>query len=960
MVVLSVRDGLPAGTVPRILADSKGYVWFPHSEGLTRFDGNSFHSFTKADGLPSDRIYDIIERSDGAYWIAAKEHLCLFDPQGGKRRFRCESPGLGEIHALLQQDGVLWCGTERGLWRRKEGSAWEPVPGVKPDPSGRSMAVRRLLKDRHGAVWAATFSGLYRFHDDKFNRWSRAEGFQDDYFVTVNETPSAIWAATQTELLQFAVDDELGDARVAVRYGRADGLPSEYVTDVRFWQGSVWAATFRGLARLLPSGKWQALELDHAIRSLPLESLATDSQGSLWLGTDGGGAARLPGTGFSQFTEADGLLVRKVWAIMEDKKGEMIVITKDADEYAVNRFDGLRFHPVRPASPDGHLWGWSWSQIAVNSRAGEWWLATGRGLLHYEAGLLSRPTLAANLRAGSVSRVFEERGGAIWASIYEVSNNGLFRRDPATGRFRSFTEADGLPSLKDATTAASCFVEDQHGQIWIGLLNGGLLRYRNGRFDQFSGKAAGAPEHGVRALLLDRRGRLWIGTASQGVLRVDDLQADAPVFTAYDRSSGLSGDFVSALAEDLHGRIYAAGAGSVDSLDPGQPPRLQLRRLTTADGMISGKLRVAFRDRHGALWFGGDQGLCRIIPREDPAPETSILIHSIHVNGERQPISDLGELEPARLSLETSQRQILVEFGGFRHDLRYQTLLSGVDAEWSAPSTVRNVFLSVTPGVYELLIRGVSPDGTAGSRPARVRFSVAPPVWQRWWFLALAAAALLGAGYWIHILVLQRKLAIERTRSVIATDLHDDIGSSLARISVLSDVLRAQLGAPEHSPVIDQIATSARDVMERMNDIVWAIDPRQDTLPDVVARIRRFASDVFDAKSIQWSFQAPPVSTELTLSLAQRRHLLLIFKEAIHNIVRHSQCQTAELRIELDAAALHARIKDDGSGIPVGVRGRGLSSMHNRAVQLGGRLEVTSTPGGGTEVSLRFPLTGAA
>jgi signal transduction histidine kinase len=192
--------------------------------------------------------------------------------------------------------------------------------------------------------------------------------------------------------------------------------------------------------------------------------------------------------------------------------------------------------------------------------------------------------------------------------------------------------------------------------------------------------------------------------------------------------------------------------------------------------------------------------------------------------------------------------------------------------------------------------------------------------------------------------------------------LHDDIGSSLARISVLSDVLRARLGGTsDHSPVIDQIATSARDVIEKMNDIVWAIDPRQDTLSDVVTRIRRFASDVLDAKAIHWSFQAPSVSEELNLSLAQRRHLLLIFKEAIHNVVRHSQCQTAELRIELDGTALQGCIKDDGTGIRAGsTRGRGLNSMYGRAAQLGGSLEVISTPGSGTEVSLRFPLGGGA
>lgn len=962
MVVLSARDGLPAATVPRILTDSRGYVWFPHSEGVTRYDGNSFRTFTKADGLPSDRIYDMIERPGGTFWIAAEEHICLFDPQGGPQRFRCESPELGEIYALLEEDGAMWCGTKRGLWRRKPGRAWEPVPGVKAEPAGRSLSVRRLLKDRRGAVWAATFSGLYRFHSDKVDRWSRAEGFQDDYFVTVNETPGEIWAATQTELLRFAIDPRSGDARIAMRYGRAEGLPSEYVTDVHFWQDSVWVATFQGLGRLLPSGRWQTIEVDHAIRNLPLESLATDSQGDLWLGTDGGGAARLPRSGFSRFTESDGLPIPKVWAIMEDQKGELIVITKDPDQYALNRFDGLRFHPVRPVNPFGTMWGWNWSQIAVNSRSGDWWLATSQGLLRYEGSLQGRPSRVAELRSASVSRVFEEQSGAVWASIYEVSNNGLFRRDPATGRFRRFTEADGLPSLKDATTSASCFTQDRYGQVWIGLLYGGLLRYRNGRFDQFAGRVPGAPEHGVRALLIDRGGRLWVGTRNQGMLRVDNLQDETPAFTVYDRSVGMSTDSVSALVEDLQGRIYAAGAGSVDSLDPQQQPPFQLRHHTTADGIISGRLRVAFRDRHGALWFGGDQGLCRLVPREDPTPETAVLIHSIRVNGERQPISDMGEAEPASLSLASSQRQLMVEFGGFRHDLRYQTLLSGVDSGWSTPSTARNVLLSLPPGAYELLIRGVAPNGALGSRPARVRFSVAAPVWQRWWFLALTAAALLGAGYWIHLLVLERKLAIERTRSLIATDLHDDIGSSLARISVLSDVLRAQLGRTSHHlPVLDQIATSARDVIEKMNDIVWAIDPRQDTVSDVVVRIRRFASDVLDAKEIEWSFAAPPDSQELSLSLAQRRHLLLIFKEAIHNIVRHSKCRTAELLIELDGAALQARIKDDGTGIPAAAtRGRGLNSMYDRAVQLGGTLDVLSAPDSGTQVSLRFPLGGAS
>ena len=725
MVVLSARDGFAGGTVPRIVADSRGFVWFPHAEGLTRYDGNGFRSFTKADGLPANRVSDIVERPDGAYWIAAQDQLCLFDPRAGQQRFRCESPNLGEIHALLEENGSMWCGTERGLWRRKAGSSWAFVPSVKPSAWTRTIAVRHLIKDSRGDVWAGSHAGLYRFRrSGQVDRWTRAEGLVDEYVMTIGETPAGIWAGGHYELLRFEIGPGAGDARIAARYNRSDGLPSASVVGVRFWQGSVWAATFQGLARLLPSGRWQPVELDHAIRSLPLDALAVDSQDALWVRTDGGGVARLSGSGFSSFTETDGLPIPKVWAIMEDRSGDLMVITKDEEQYAVNRFDGLRFHPIRPASPFGPLFGWSWSQIAVHSGSGDWWLATSTGLHRYEHGLQSPPSRVgpeAGMRRGNVARVFEERNGALWASIYEVSNNGIFRRDPATGRFRSFDESDGLPPLRDATTAVSCFVEDRHGQVWMGSLYGGLLRYRNGRFDQFTGRVPGAPEHGVRALHVDRRGWLWIGTMGGGLLRVDNPSAEIPVFTAYDRSSGLSINSVLALTEDLRGRIYAAGAGAVDRLDPELPPGSQLARFTTDDGLISGRLRVAFRDRHGALWFGGDQGLCRIVPKDDRSAEPSVLIHSIRVNGRSRPISDLGEVEPAGMSLAAFERQLQVEFGGLRHDLRYQTLLSGVDPDWTPPSSDRNVhYSSLAPGSYQLLIRSVSPNGLVSPQPARV------------------------------------------------------------------------------------------------------------------------------------------------------------------------------------------------------------------------------------------------
>ena len=194
--VFSARDGLHT-TVRRILVDSKGFLWFPGSEGLARFDGNGFHIFTQADGLPTSVTSDIVERRDGTYWVGVREHLCLFDPRPNRTRFQCESPNLGPIRSLLENEQGLWCVTLTGLWRRTTGTqSWKPVGGLEPNP-GRQIH-NRLLEDTRGDVWASTSSGLYRFRsNERVDRWT--EGLQMDYSTALSETPGSIWVEVRDD-----------------------------------------------------------------------------------------------------------------------------------------------------------------------------------------------------------------------------------------------------------------------------------------------------------------------------------------------------------------------------------------------------------------------------------------------------------------------------------------------------------------------------------------------------------------------------------------------------------------------------------------------------------------------------------------------------------------------------------------------------------------------------------------
>jgi len=959
--VFSARDGF-VPTVRRIVVDSKGFIWFVGSE-LARFDGNAFRIFTEADGLPISTTSDILERSDGTYWVAAEEQLCLFDPRPNRQRFQCERPKLGDISTLLHDERTLWCGTDTGLWRRPANGAnpWEFVRAIEPGPTGRP-AVYRLLKDTRGDVWATTVSGLYRLRSNgRVDRWTPAQGFSADPLAALSETPGAIWAGSGSELMRFEIDPNTGEARIADRYGRPDGLPSGYTDTVRLWRGSLWAATFQGLARQLPSGRWEAVELDRGVNGLPTGGLTIDQLGNLWVGMAGGGVVRISASGFSSFSERDGLGVRGVWAVFEDRMGTLMAVTKDEDHYFLNRFDGYRFHALRPNLPFDRVFGWTWSQIVVHSRSGDWWLGTGAGLLRYRNGLEAAPIVQGpevGLATGNVFCVFEDSGGAVWASIGTASDIGLYRRNPRTGRFERFDESHGLPTLHQ-TIRPAAFAEDRAAQIWIGMLDGGLVRFRNGNFQQFP-SSSGAPDQGVRAMLVDRQGRLWIGSRRRGLLRVDDPSKANPVFSAYTKSSGLSSMIVTALAEDLEGGIYVASGSGIDRLDPATG---RIRKFTTADGVLPAESRVAFRDRHGALWFGGDHGLARLESQKDLPNDPIVLVHSIRVNGRVRPISDLGDAEPAALSLSPSERQVQVDFGGFRHDLLYQTRLSGIDHEWTPPSSSRSVhYLSLAPGSYELSIRAVSPEGSSSARPAMVRFRIATPLWQRWWFLGLAMLAVAAAAYTFYRYRVARILEVAEMRTRIATDLHDDIGANLTKIAILSEVARQRLGNGDSEDVtpLGSIARIARESVSDMSDIVWAINPKRDSLLDVVRRMRRHAEEVFAAGNVSLTFTAPETDGTLRVGISMRRDLFLIFKEAVNNAARHSRCTQVAIDLRTEGSWLELRVTDDGAGFDSAAEseGQGLASISRRATMMGGRIEVESHPGQGTTVRLRVPCTG--
>jgi signal transduction histidine kinase len=256
-------------------------------------------------------------------------------------------------------------------------------------------------------------------------------------------------------------------------------------------------------------------------------------------------------------------------------------------------------------------------------------------------------------------------------------------------------------------------------------------------------------------------------------------------------------------------------------------------------------------------------------------------------------------------------------------------------------------------------VRAVDPSGLTSLQPASVTFRIFPPLWQRWWALALGGLILGLAATLLYHYRVRHLVEVERVRTNIATDLHDDIGSSLSQIAVLSEVVRRQVnGSVAASKSLTTIAMTSRELVDSLADIVWSINPNHDHLSDLSQRMRRFAGDLLEANEIEFSFDAQEAEGPRKLDVDVRRQVFLIFKEALHNIVKHSGCANVAIQLRIEKNAITLAVADDGKGFDLAQadQGHGLPSMRQRARTLGAELEIASRRDRGTTVSLRVPL----
>jgi signal transduction histidine kinase/ligand-binding sensor domain-containing protein len=981
----SASDGLPGGTIGRIFRDSRGFLWFCSGEGAVRFDGYTFTPFGKEEGLGSSVVHDVIETRDGAFWLATAAGLCrLHDPSAGGGGFGTHvtvfrTPAGQEPSRLFEDpSGTLWCGTTNGILRveRAGGNvSFHEVDLGLPHDLWDDPIVEALADDGAGGIWVGAGSGLYRLKKGGVvERITAAEGLPANQVRDLAVMPDGtLWVATLKGIARVRPTAPGVRAAVVAIYSVAQGLASDDVNALHpSRDGRLWAGSVGGLS-VLDGERFTSYNGENGIGG-PVFALEESADGDFWIGSEWG-AQRLAPHGLLTYGAADGIADPAVNALFEDQAGEVGVLSNghgvQLSVLGKNRFDSLN---VR-LPPGITIPGWAFGQALLQDHLGEWWLPTLQGLCRFaksasaRALATARPihvyTASDGLATNDVFVVFEDSRGDVWISTGSPVTNGLARWTRAGDRIERFRDGPGLPSLR--TSLPTVFAEDRGGNVWIAFNGAGLARYRAGRFDLLRPED-GVPEGWIRALLVDRTGRLWIAAAVGGLAVIDDPLADHPRPRRL-ASVGFSSSSARCLADDTWGRIYVGTGVGVDQIDP---DGAGVHHFTTAEGLAPGTLRVALRDRHGAVWFGTSRGLSRYVPSgPEPRHPPSIFVTGVRVEGSPRAVPALAAASVELPDVPHDRNRVQVDFVSTARleedSIRYQYRLEGAAEPWSPPGVGRTVdFASLSPGRYRFEVRAIAASGAVSLAPAEVRFRVLAPVWRRPWFFALALAVAAGVAWSAFQYRLRNLVALERVRTRIAADLHDDIGSSLSRIAILSEVVKRQTpgGPSESSRLLTEIAETSRHLVDTMSDIVWSIDPRRDDLKNLLARIGQFASGALEAQGIHWKFDVPSDANLVKLTPEQRRGTFLILKEAITNALKHAGCRTLSLRVAVEGGLVTAEVRDDGRGLPrateetgssSAVRGRGLANMRVRAREIGGKLTITSSEGAGTAVRLEVP-----
>lgn len=968
------EQGLPENYIRALSQTQDGYIWVGTDEGVSRFDGVSFFSLGPQEGFQGGPVQVLYGDGRGALWIGSVDGGLSRWQAGKLTKFKVLDGLPSDSVTALDEDkqGNLWVGTQSGLVMLQNGKLVH-LAGSEIF-SGKSVTT--IFRDDTGTMWVgATGAGVYYYDGHEFVqlRNVNVDNLLADPHCLIVDEKGRIWIGA-------------GDAFVLCRDGnqwRRFGMPKHLAThyisslaeapDDTVWAGSAGEGLFE-----FKSGKLVAVNASSGLSDNLVEALLVDNEGKLWVGTHGG-LNRICSEKMAVLSHGQGLNYGSVQGLAEVAPGKLWAVQPDG----VYQWDGHIFRHLTI----GQLAAQEPSVSALlAAQDGSCWLAGTRGLVHFKnSENVEAQTGDEWLTNLMVSALADDLKGGVWAGTRKGS---LWH---FTGR--QWDVAANSPQGR----AITAIIPDKSGALWVGTGGDGLYNFDE-RDSQFT-KVNGLSSSWIRTLFLDDQEVLWIGTAGGGLSRLDQGQ-----ITTFTMREGLQDNTISQILGDDFGNLWLGGdrgivrvkKSELNEVAAKKTPAVYPQIYGRTDGMLSEECASGFfpeglRTKAGSLYFPTLKGIAVVNPRnivnspapvvvleqvlEDGVPELATADLSKKGRGSGQ-----GNETVESLRLGPGKHTIEFRYTGLSFDaperVRFRYRLGSLDPNWVEAGTRRVAFYSfVPPGSYRFEIIACNGDGVWNDRGAILELTVLPHVWQTWWFITVTALAVIIVAAGSARMVLRQRLkrleqerVLERERTRIAQDLHDTMGAKLCRISFLSEHARKSETMPNDlREDIRSISDDSREVLQSLDEIVWAVNPQKDTLDHLVCYIGQFAEEYFKRTGIVCELEVPSSVPARSLSSQTRHHLFLAVHEALANILKHSQATHAKIAMSCHNGDFTISVCDNGAGFDptsgqsnasVSATGfcNGLGNMRRRMADLGGHCSVESEIGQGTTIQFLLYL----
>ncbi|MEP7229720.1 MAG: two-component regulator propeller domain-containing protein [Ginsengibacter sp.] len=1018
-----VLQGLKTNNIFPMIQDKAGNIWISTWEaGVSRYDGGSFTHYTTRQGLSNDNVWSMLEDSKGNIWFGTiGGGLNKYDGRSFTHYTTREGMSDNDVISIMEdKKGNLWFGTAQGGVDKYDGKSFIHYT---TEQGLIDNNVRSIIQDINGNIWFGSNNGMSKFDGKSFSNYTTDQGLNSNNIWCIAEDKDGnLWISS------WGNGIDKYDGKSFMHYSSAEGLSSDNVWKIlEDKDGNLWIGTIDKGVNKFDGKSFTYFDIEQGLSNNVIHSILEDKSGNIWIGTDGGGVNKYDGGSFSHYHHTQGLTAGNISCTMEDKNGNIWIGT---NEQGLNKYDGNTISQYTVSQglssnnfisikedTKGNIWFCTWGggvdkydgksftnySVAqgLNSDAiysmiedtkGNLWFGTSAGLCEFDGKSFTRFDTTQGLTHLIITSIAEDKTGNLWMGTY---GGGINKYDGKS--IAAYTTKQGLSSNDILSIYA-----DSHDNIWVGTYDNGVNKFDGEYFTQYT-TADGLSNNSVGSIREDHSGNMWFlsrnglctmqSSKNGNFKRANAGNSQSPLFKNYLLSDGFLGvgsDY-NTLTSARDGKIWAGAVDRLTCYNPEKdvpdtiPPNIQLRSISIFNENIN--------------WLDLEKN------------KDTILLLSNGVGLKDFEFSGLSKWYylPENLKLAYDNNYLTFRFVGITtkrtQHVKYQYSLQGLDKHWSSLTTNPEAIYNVLPpGSYTFKVKAVNSEGYWSGEFA-YSFTILSPWWENWWayMVYIPGFAFI---IWLFIWYRSRRLKVEnllleekvivRTHELeqsmeekfalakkvesqhallnerlrISRELHDDIGSTLSSISIYSEVAKKRTEKNENTnDVLSKIGNASRELIDKMSDIVWSLNPNNESFEQLQHRMMAFAALILSPQNIIYDFVADDELKKLHFKAGEPKNIFLIFKEALHNIVKYADCTTVRITLSVQKNDLTMIIQDNGRGFDFSqttsneictageyLGGNGIKNMTARAGDINAKICISSKIEEGTTVQLTVLL----